>query len=268
MSAAPQQVVVVKKGGHGRHGHHGGAWKVAYADFVTAMMAFFLVMWIVGQSKAVRDNVASYFRDPVAFEQNGGRGILPGTESGTTGEGQPQTSPDVAAAKRALENAAGHLRETLGLKFADLKDRIDVRVTDEGLLIELLEAPDDGFFASGSAVAKPETIKVLATIGAEVGTLENRVAVEGHTDSRPYAAAGGYSNWELSSDRANAARRILERSGLRAGQVEVVRGYGDQHLRMKDKPLDAGNRRISIVVRLREKSDPVTAPAAHAPAPG
>ena len=250
--SAEQPVIIIKKRGHGKHAHHGGAWKVAYADFVTAMMAFFLVMWIVGQSKAVRDNVAAYFRDPGAFEHDGGRGVLSGSERGTTGGGQPDAGTDVERAKLALEKAAEHLRATLAAKFGNLNDRIEIRLTEEGLLIELREAPDDGFFATGSAVAKPETVAVLTTIAGELGQLPNRVAVEGHTDSRPYASREGYTNWELSADRANSARRILEKEGLKPHQVEIVRGYADQRLRYADKPLDAGNRRISIVVRREE----------------
>jgi chemotaxis protein MotB len=248
------QPIIIKKIVHGHHGHHGGAWKVAYADFVTAMMAFFLVMWIVGQSKAVKQSVAAYFRDPGAFTE-GGRGVLPGAESGATGGPQAATgsnvnaSPDVDAAKRALEQAAQRLRAVIEAKFGTLKDRVEIRVTDEGLLIELREAPDDGFFPSGSAVPKQETIDVLAAIGAELGKLPNKVAIEGHTDRRPYARPDGYSNWELSADRANAARRVLSQKGLRGDQVEAVRGYADTRPRTPKDPFDAGNRRISIVVR-------------------
>jgi chemotaxis protein MotB len=251
--SSSQPIIIVKKKGHGHHGHHGGAWKVAYADFVTAMMAFFLVMWIVGQSKAVRQSVAQYFRDPGAFSE-GGRGLLPGAVSGATGGGQPQASsqhaaPDVELAKKALEAAAQRLREVIELKFGALKDRVEIRVTDEGLLIELREAPNDGFFATGSAVPKQETIDILAAIAGELGKLQNKVAIEGHTDRRAYARPDGYSNWDLSTDRANAARRVLTQRGLQPDQVEAVRGYADTRLRTPDDPYDAGNRRISIVVR-------------------
>ena len=251
---ANPNVIVIKKKGHHRHARHGGAWKVAYADFVTAMMAFFLVMWLVGQSPQVKAAVGQFFRDPGAFEQ-GGRGLLPGAESGTTGGGQPSgsrtqpASPDVEAAKRALERAAEHLRQAIQLKFAAVQERVEITVTDEGLRIELREAPDDGFFSSGSAAMKSETEKLLSVIAEEMGQLPNKIAVEGHTDSRPYGAGNQYSNWELSADRANAARRVLERTGVKAGQLEGVRGFADTRLRTVDKPTDAGNRRISIIVR-------------------
>jgi chemotaxis protein MotB len=246
-----QPIIIVKKKGHGKHGHHGGAWKVAYADFVTAMMAFFLVMWIVGQSEDVKAGVAGYFRDPGAFSE-GGRGVLPGAENGTTGGGQPMGMTDLEAAKSALEQAAEEIRRALAAlpEFEDVKDQVEITLTDEGLRIELREAPDDGFFDSGSATVKPSTVAMLQVIAAQLGALPNKVAVEGHTDSRPYSVdSGTYTNWELSADRANAARRILEGSGTQQGQIEAVRGYADTRLRKPDDPLDAGNRRISIIVR-------------------
>jgi chemotaxis protein MotB len=210
---ANQPVVIIKKITHGKHAHHGGAWKVAYADFVTAMMAFFLVMWLVSQNPETRRSVAQYFRDPGAFSE-GGAGVLPGSDQGTIGGARSGSPSQPSSAKSVLEQTAAHLRDTLASKFADVKDRIDIVIGDDGLLIELREAPDDGFFASGSATAKPETVKVLSAIAAELQELPNMVAVEGHTDSKPYSAREGYGNWELSADRANAARRILEAHGL------------------------------------------------------
>jgi chemotaxis protein MotB len=256
MSAAPGQTIVVIKKAASRHlGHHGGAWKVAYADFVTAMMAFFLVMWIVGQSKQTKEAVAGYFRDPVAFEaKNGaGSGVLPGADSGLQGGGRPIPAPptDVKSATETLERAAEHLREALARtpEFAALKDRIEIQVTEEGLRIELLEAPNDGFFSSGSATLKDDTIVVLTVIAQELRKLDNLVAVEGHTDRQPYAASGAYTNWELSSDRANAARRVLEEAGLRDVQLDAVRGFASTRLRVPTDPFAPQNRRISIVVR-------------------
>jgi chemotaxis protein MotB len=255
MAAKNDQVIIVKKKSGHAHGHHGGAWKVAYADFVTAMMAFFVVMWLVAQGPQVRTSVAAYFRDPGVFEQ-AGRGVLPGSEAGVTGGGQPGIGkalppepPDVEEAKAALERAAEKLRQAIELKFADIQDRIEITLTDEGLRIELSEAPDDGFFGSGSARMKPETEEILAVIAAELGTLPNHVALEGHTDSVPYGRTDYYTNWELSADRANAARRVLERTGVRAEQVEGVRGYAATKPRLPDAPADARNRRISIIVR-------------------
>jgi chemotaxis protein MotB len=251
MSAAKADVIIIKKGGHGKHGHHGGAWKVAYADFVTAMMAFFLVMWIVGQSKEIKSSVAGYFRDPSAVQEAGaGRGVLPGARQGTTGERQ-EAAPTVESATAALEKAAQHLREALKAlpEFDKIKDRIEIKVTPDGLLIELLEGPKDGFFDSGSATLKPETIELLTVIGHELGQLGHPVVIDGHTDQRPYSSSNRYTNWELSADRANAARHVLQDAGIPEQQVEAVRGYADTRLRYPDKPFDPGNRRISILVR-------------------
>jgi chemotaxis protein MotB len=255
MSSGNQPVIIVKKVAPAHHAHHGGAWKVAYADFVTAMMAFFLVMWIVGQSKQTKEAIAGYFRDPVAFENKtgAGSGVMPGADSGLQGGGRPVPAPptDVKSATATLERAAEHLREALSRapEFAALKDRIEIQVTNEGLRIELLESPDDGFFASGSAAIKPETVLILTIIAQELGKLNNDVAIEGHTDRRPFSKGQQYSNWELSSDRANAARRVLEEAGLNRGQVTEVRGFASTHLRVPADPLAPQNRRISIVVR-------------------
>jgi chemotaxis protein MotB len=249
-----QPIIIVKKKGQAHHGHHGGAWKVAYADFVTAMMAFFLVMWLVGQSPNVKAAVAGYFRDPGVFETTRGSGVLPGgaeglKESGVTPVARP-IPDDVKAAQAVLEQAADHLREALAKvpSFKALEDRVEITVTPEGLRIELLETVTNSFFAVGSADLLPETIEILAVISRELGTLGNPVALEGHTDSRAYADSKGYGNWELSTDRANSARRAMERFGLRNGQIQAVRGYADTRLRTAKTPLDARNRRISIVV--------------------
>jgi chemotaxis protein MotB len=248
-----QPVIIVKKREHGGHGHHGGAWKVAYADFVTAMMAFFLVMWLVGQSPQVKAAVAGYFRDPGVFETTRGGGVLPGGTEGLRETGvTPAADPEnVAQARAVLERAAEHLREALAQvpELNELRDRIEITVTTEGLRIELLENAKSSFFAVGSAQLLPETTELLGVIAKELGALGNSIAVEGHTDSRPYAGSNGYSNWELSADRANAARRAMASRGLRQGQIDAVRGYADTRLRYPKEPLDPRNRRISIVVQ-------------------
>jgi chemotaxis protein MotB len=255
MSALSNQpIIVIKRIVHAKHAHHGGAWKVAYADFVTAMMAFFLVMWIIGQSNQTRESIAGYFRDPVAFENrvSAGSGVLPGADSGLQGGGRPVAAPpsDVKSATDTLERAAEHLREALNRtpELRALKERVEIQVTDEGLRIELLEAPDDGFFATGSAILKPETAVVLGIIAHELVTLENMVAVEGHTDRRRYAKGQLYTNWELSSDRAHAARRVLEEAGFPEVRLDGVRGYASSRLRVPGNPVAPQNRRISIVV--------------------
>jgi chemotaxis protein MotB len=247
-----QPVIIVKKKGHGGHGHHGGAWKVAYADFVTAMMAFFLVMWLVGQSPKVKAAVGGYFRDPGVFETTKGGGVLPGSVEGLKDSGVTPPPPDsVRQAQAVLEEAAEHLREALqkvpALKA--LEDRIEITVTAEGLRIELLENEKNSFFSVGSAQLLPETVELLGVIAKELSPLGNKIALEGHTDSRPYGSQNGYTNWDLSTDRANAARRAMESHGLRAGQVDAIRGFADTRPRYPDDSLDPGNRRISIVVQ-------------------
>jgi chemotaxis protein MotB len=246
-------VIIIKKKAHGKHGHHGGAWKVAYADFVTAMMSFFLVMWIVGQNQDVRKGIAGYFRDPAAF--TGGKGVLPGARQGTTGE-EYEAAPNVESikvkdAESMLQKAAEHLRERLQAipAFEKIKDRIEIRLTQDGLLVELLDGQREGFFDSGSAVPRPETVELLKVMGQELTQLGHQVVIDGHTDAQPYSSVNAYTNWELSVDRANAARRVLQSAGLASAQLEAVRGFADTKLRVPDSPLDATNRRISILVR-------------------
>jgi chemotaxis protein MotB len=248
---ATHPVIVVKKIKKSHGGHHGGAWKVAYADFVTAMMAFFLVMWLVGQSKAVKASVAGYFRDPGVFEATGGRGIMPGG----TGPGDPAPAVDkataAAAEQQALEASVSHIREQLDKvpEFKTLRQQIEFTVTAEGLRIDLLESSGSAFFNSGSAGMAPAAERIFAVIARELGTLDNTIVVEGHTDSRQYANSDAYTNWELSADRANAARRVMERGGLKPSQVLEVRGQADRQLKVAASPLDPRNRRVSVLVK-------------------
>ncbi len=247
-----QPVVIIKRQKRSHQGSHGGAWKVAYADFVTAMMAFFLVMWLVGQSPAVKAAVSSYFKDPGVFERSkdgglldGGRGVAAG------GSAASATNAAVAAHERQiLEETARRIREVLeGSKdFQALKKLVDLTVTSEGLRIELSESNQTGFFDTGSAKLRPSGADVVAAIAAQLGKLPNAVVLEGHTDSRPYTAQGGYNNWDLSVDRANAARRVMETHGLRVHQVKEVRGYADTRLRIPTDILNPRNRRVSIMV--------------------
>jgi chemotaxis protein MotB len=248
------EVIIIKKKKGGHHGHHGGAWKVAYADFVTAMMAFFLVMWLVNASRSVKESVAGYFRDPGIFDQQKSNGPIPGGElrigpNQAAPDPAPQEIPDDERA--ILEKAAKRIKSILAASpdLKKLEKQIEIIVTREGLRIELLEGDSPTFFASGSAELAPLTTRVLELIAGELGKLKNSVVVEGHTDSRPYTSTHGYSNWELSADRANAARRVMEKSGLWAGQVKGIRGYADTSLRVADKPLDPRNRRVSVIVQ-------------------
>ena len=251
-----QPVIIIKKSGGGHGGHHGGAWKVAYADFVTAMMAFFLVMWLVSQKPSVKAAVGGYFRDPGAFETHSGDGILEGSKDGVDPSGTPSVAPppeEIRAEqeKERLTEAAEHIKAQLevGTEFASLRDQIEMSVTPEGLKIELIDKTGSSFFDSGSALLRGESVRVLSLIAAEIGKLENDLIVEGHTDSRPFGVSEQYGNWELSVDRANAARRVMTREGLRPKQLKGVRGLADTQLHNADDPGDPRNRRVSILVR-------------------
>jgi len=252
------QVIIVKK--YNRHaGHHGGSWKVAYADFVTAMMAFFLVMWIVGQSQAIKENVSSYFTDPVAYSAKIKSGLLGGSsgimdEAGSEYSVLEKNNIIVNEQIKALLEQAGKEIAKEILESPDLEDlsnSITIEVTSEGLRIELEEASesDSTFFDLGSAKLSASGQTVLETIGKTIAELDMDIAVEGHTDSSPYNSGdGGYTNWELSADRANSARRVLTAAGVSSDHVAGVRGYADTLLKYPDNPLDPRNRRITIIV--------------------
>lgn len=230
--------------------HHGGAWKVAYADLVTAMMAFFLVMWLVSQGTEVRESVAAYFSDPVGFAAKGGAGVMPGSP----GAGQPGATPDETRREPDVESELRRKAEEIldALRalpeFEDLQDQISVTVGPEGMRIRLNEASESSFFALGKADLSGRGADAIRAIGRVVGTLPYHVALEGHTDSKPYAGDAGYTNWELSADRANAARRLLTESGVDAARIDAIRGYADTRLSEAADPLDPRNRRIEILV--------------------
>jgi chemotaxis protein MotB len=250
MKNQPVIIVKKKKGGHG--GHHGGAWKVAFADFMTAMFAFFLVMWIVGQSQQVKSAVAGYFRDPGVFDFEKSNSMVPGGQKGILPEQKPGDGGSATLNDAAkLEAAAAHIRQALGAlpQLNNVKDQIEITMTAEGLRIELLESSVGGFFDSGSAHMNTAGEQVIVAIGKELAKVPNGVVFEGHTDSRPYSSADGYTNWELSADRANTARRVMQRSGLDASQVRGVNGRANMHLRTPNDPFNAKNRRVSIIVQ-------------------
>ena len=236
MDSSRPIIIIKKKGGHG--GHHGGAWKVAYADFVTAMMALFIVLWLLNTSKPVREAVAGYFKDPAGTANKMGS-----TKSGTA-ESIPISKDDMSKLKEQLENAVRRVPD-----FDKIKDQIEMTITPEGLRIELLETETGTFFQIGNSAPSDNGQELLSLLAQELGKLPNHLSIEGHTDSKPYTGRREYGNWELSADRANAARRLMQKSGLRADQVSQIRGYADQMLRKSDSPLDASNRRISVIVQ-------------------
>lgn len=260
----PVRIIVKKKAAHGPH--HGGAWKVAFADFMTAMFALFLVLWIMTQSSSIRAAIAGYFQDPLGRATEFGSSILPG-EGAQASSPRPINEPQTTDLRRdRLRQLGDRIRRRLAAsaELKDLAKYIEITLTDEGLRIELIEDSSGVFFQSGDAQPSRKGAELLALLGSELGTMDNAILVEGHTDARPYASKRGYSNWELSADRANTARRIMSANGLREGQVEQVRGFADRDLKYKDNPLDQRNRRVTITMRLADAHP--TAPAAVAPA--
>jgi chemotaxis protein MotB len=229
-------LIIKKKGGHG--GHHGGAWKVAYADFVTAMMALFIVLWLLNSSKQIQEAVGGYFKDPTGTSRKVGSNMV------GAGENFVLTRDDMPKLKDQLQQAIKQMSD-----FEKLKDHIEMTVTTEGLRIELSESASGTFFDTGKAKLKPDGAELLITLAHELGQLPNKLSIEGHTDSQPYAPSAPYGNWELSTDRANTARRMMQANGIRADQVTQVRGFADQRLRKPDAPLDPANRRISVIVQ-------------------
>jgi len=241
MASKPQPIVVIKKqSGHG--GHHGGAWKVAYADFVTAMMALFIVLWLMSQSDQVKKAVAGYFNDPK------GLATLLGTTLSGTGNG---TAPGLDPNQKQLQDLKEKLEKEIqaNKELQKLIKQVEIMITPEGLRIELLEDRNGTFYQSGSAQLSPSGQELLALLATELKTLPNKLLIEGHTDAAQYSKDANYSNWELSADRANAARRLLQQAGVRSDQVTQVRGFADQMLRVKNNPFDPSNRRITILVK-------------------
>src|SRR5271170_2516565 len=241
--AKPQIIVIKKVQGHG--GHHGGAWKVAYADFVTAMMALFIVLWLLNTSEHTKKVIAGYFNDPMGRPTDSGS-----TQSGV-GESIPFTRENIEKLKEQLQK---QIQQTANLK--DLSKQVEMTITPEGLRIELLESKDGTFFDTGSITLKPGGKDMLNLLADKLSTVPNKVSIEGHTDAQPFSDAKVYSNWELSEDRANAARRLMQHpGGLRESQVSQVRGFADQRLRDPLHPFDPANRRVSLIVQYLTPAD-------------
>jgi chemotaxis protein MotB len=246
-SAGKAQPIIVIKKQAGHAGHHGGAWKVAYADFVTAMMSLFIVLWLMNSSEKIKKAVAGYFNDPK------GTATLMGTTM--TGSGETLTASAATSMAQLKERLEQGIKAQKDLQ--QLSKQIEMTITSEGLRIELLEDKNGTFYEMGSARLSNSGQELLVLLAGELKTIPNPLLIEGHTDAAPYSSDTSYSNWELSADRANAARRLLQQSGVRGDQVTQVRGYADQMLRLKSNPYDPSNRRISILV----KNDGAGAPA-------
>jgi len=242
MATSRPIIVIKKKRGHG--GAHGGAWKVAYADFVTAMMALFIVLWLMNSSKQIQEAVGGYFKDPT------GDSKMVGTDQKGSGENFTLTKDDMPKLKEELQKAARQMSN-----FDALKNQIQMTISQEGLRIELSESEKGTFFDSGSAQPTANGREILTLLARELGKLPNKIYIEGHTDSKPFGPGNSYSNWELSTNRANQCRQLMQANGVRPNQVSQVRGFADQNLRDPAHPEDAKNRRISVIVRYLEKTE-------------
>jgi chemotaxis protein MotB len=239
---SPPPIIIKKKAAHA--GHHGGAWKVAYADFVTAMMALFIVLWLMNSTPQVKQAIGGYFQDPT------GTAKQVGSSMEGTGENFIVTKDNMSELKDQLQQAIREVPE-----FDKLSNHIDMTVTNEGLRIELTESASGTFFETGSAGISRDGGNLLRLLAAELGKLPNKIAMEGHTDSKPYPPTVAYGNWELSVDRANAARRLMQNSGMPSDQITQVRGFADQRLSKPEAPLDPSNRRISVIVQYLKHKD-------------
>ena len=249
---------VKKVKGHG--GHHGGAWKVAYADFVTAMMALFLVLWLVSQADTkLKEAIASYFRSPGVFDSING-GILNQAKK-VSKEPTSLTSKDD---EQTLFSVADNLKKKFSSRpeFTQYKDQIKVEVSEEGLKIQIIDKADQVSFSSGSADLNDAAKAVLTEIAQGICVLPNKITIGGHTDSRVFPSKNGYTNWELSTDRANAARRILESVCVAPSQIHRVIGYADTDPMIPQDPFAPANRRISITVLRLENTPNTETPAA------
>jgi chemotaxis protein MotB len=263
-----RKIVIVRKKKVVGGGHHGGSWKVAYADFVTAMMAFFMVMWILGMDDKVKQAIEGYFSNPVGYKKGYSSGSSP-ISSGSSPSKAANTTVKMivrAAEQKRFGEMAAQLKKLLehNPQLKKLNAKIDVVVTKHGMRIELIESGSgEVFFPLGSSQMKAAAVIALQLITPELRTLSNPVVIEGHTDAARYGTVG-YSNWELSAERANAARRVLEIAGLPAERVVEVRGLADRQPRVPNDPLAAANRRISILLPYSNLGDDGAAPTTYA----
>jgi len=268
------QPIIVKRVKKVAGGHHGGAWKIAFADFATAMMAFFLVMWLMSSATPEQKKLISgYFQDPVGFSESASPYVIdlggtptPAPDKTLNDEPQEEQSPAEDAQadvdKLQAESIAEEVeRERLELLLQELqnkveenpqlqnfKDQILFEITQDGLRIQIMDAENRPMFASGSARLQPYFEDILLAMTDTIAAVPNKISVSGHTDAAPFVGRGGYGNWELSSDRANAARRVLIAGGYDDEQVARVVGYASSALFDREKPLNPVNRRIDIVV--------------------
>jgi chemotaxis protein MotB len=277
------QPIIVKKVKKGGHSAHGGAWKIAYADFVTAMMAFFLLMWLLGStSEGDKKGLSDYFTAPMKVAMQGGSGagasnsVLTGGGSDLTkssgqnkrGEGTDPVAKKMAADMMRAELAKQDAKKLAALgakissiisnspKLSEYASQIRLETTPDGLQIQIVDDQSRPMFDSGSALVKPYMRDILREIGNALNGVENKISLDGHTDRSPYGnGERGYSNWELSADRANSSRRELAAAGMPDDKLARVTGLASSNLLLPQEPLNPTNRRISIIVMTREAEE-------------
>ncbi|XKH01469.1 flagellar motor protein MotB [Marinobacter nauticus] len=275
-----EQPIIIKRKKKVVGGHHGGSWKVAFADFATAMMAFFLVMWLTATATPEQKlAVEGYFKDPVGFTEGGSPS--PVDLEGSASVIQESTQ-DVAPNQIQLKDeTVDQLSETLEQRrmqelFQELQERIEqsetlkefkdqllIDITDEGLRIQIVDRSGRPMFDSGRAELKYYSQDILFELADTLGTVNNKLSITGHTDSTPFSGRPGYTNWELSADRANTARRALVAGGVRPDQIARVVGLSDSVLFDKENPRAPVNRRISIIVLNKKTADDIQSGAAR-----
>ncbi len=270
-------VIVVRRPRKKAHGHHGGAWKIAYADFVTAMMAFFLLMWLLSTtSKAKLEGVADYFKTPIKVAMSGGSSVSErssvikgGGKDPTTKVGEVRKVIDLDTAKAELERRERQQLEALKKKIEDaieanpmlrqFKKQLLLDITSEGLRIQVVDEQNRPMFGLASAALQPYTRDILRELGRMLNDVPNRIGLSGHTDSVVYAnGERGYSNWELSAERANASRRELVHGGMQEAKVLRVVGLSSAVPLDKSDANNPINRRISIIVMNRRTEQSIT----------
>ena len=305
---ADDRPIIIKRIKKSGGGHHGGAWKVAYADFVTAMMAFFLLLWLLNAvTEEQKKGIAQYFKPTIAPQNqqsqeailNGQPAVMTAVDGASAAQAQievddaeedAQDEPKKSTDQEAVPSETANAEKPVDVKeaqevvakaeqqqfadvkqkieqqiqqdpgLADLKNNIDIQQTPEGLLIQLLDKEKVSMFPTGSASMNDRSRQLLSLVAHVVAPLDNKLAIAGHTDATPYRGKADYSNWELSTDRANAARRALVNSGVDDRRIENVSGRADTDPKVKDNPTSPENRRISIVL-LRDKPPEAVAPA-------
>lgn len=270
MADESQRPIIVKRIKKGGHGHHGGAWKIAYADFVTAMMAFFLLMWLLGSaSQGTLNGIAEYFKTPLKVALSGGAGAGDATSvikgggndlTKQTGQVNKSGSPQDEIMRKqqekvAMEQLQDKIQSTVDHSelLKEYKNQLKLEITPDGLKIQIVDEQNRSMFDSGSSRMLPHTRVLLQQLAKELNMMPNKISISGHTDAKPFGSGqGGYSNWELSADRANAARRELVAGGLQDNKVLRVVGLSSANPLVKTNVFSPENRRIAIVVLNKE----------------